>query len=262
MIVEVAGRALAMDAVGEIALLSFYGKAGGAGAGADVVGELDMHWPVCSGHVAACEFGTPGTVQGVFSVPVVEVSGGASVDVTVSDLQTADAVVEASGAAFGSAEELDVNIDISEFERVTAKPNHRLGSSGAGASYVTMVRAHPTHAVTEYDSQGPTNSDVVAALPIAWLDAMVSNSGSSTLFVMFFDTTSVPANGTLPMRQPIQVPNGGQTYIDVGDPGADGLSGRPTLNGLCWAASTTATTLTVDTTSSIWVTARTYTLGT
>jgi hypothetical protein len=142
---------------------------------------------------------------------------------------------------------------------LSAKP-HRFGSSGAGASFVTVFRIHSAHAVTEYDSQGPTNSDIVATSSGAWLDAMVSNVGSSTLYLMFFDATTVPANGTLPLRQPLQIGAAGQTYVDLGDPGADGLSGRPLVNGLVWAASTTATTLTVDSTSSLWVTARTIAL--
>lgn len=136
-----------------------------------------------------------------------------------------------------------------------------IGSSAAGALLTPMMRTSPVRQVVEYDSQGPTNSDIISATRTLWLDAMVSNSGSSTLYWMCFDSATVPTNGSLPLRQPLQVGAGGQTYTDLGNPGADGISGRPVVNGLSWAASTTATTLTIDTTSSLWVTARTLTRG-
>lgn len=130
-----------------------------------------------------------------------------------------------------------------------------------GAVFRTVIRASPVHNTQEYDSNGPTNSDVVSAVPVLWLSMLATNSGSETLYLMQFDATTVPLDGAAPMRQPIQLFPGGQTYLDIGDPGADGLSGLATKNGLCWAASTTPTTLTQDTTSSVWVTARFIVLG-
>jgi hypothetical protein len=155
-----------------------------------------------------------------------------------------------------------VTLEVGTFRRFGAKP-HMFGSSMAGAALALVNRANPTHPVYEYDSQGPTNSDVIASVPVLWLDLLVSNSSATeNLYVMVFDSATVPANGALPIRQPVELGFGHQTFVDVGVLGADGISGRPTLNGLCWAASTTPGTLTQDTTSSIWATANYILQGT
>jgi hypothetical protein len=140
---------------------------------------------------------------------------------------------------------------------------HMLGSSGLGAGFTLIHRSPASAQAVEYDSQGPTNSDTIATSAVLWLDILVSNVGSSAtpLYLMFFDATSPPSNGASPIRQPTQVPASGQVYVDLGDPGADGMSGRLTKNGLAWAASTTPTTLTIDSTSSLWVTVRTVATG-
>lgn len=260
-VVLATGRALAMDRVGYLELLSAEGSADGGAAGRGSFGEFVLTWPKLLGRVPVEVSDAPGTAEVWLGAH--DASGSADAVSSIRELRIEDVagVGSVPGYASGTAHDSDIPIDTSEFDLAVTKP-HRLGSSGAGASFVTMVRAHPAHPVTEYDSQGPTNSDVVSVSPVAWLDAMASNSGSSTLYIMFFDATSVPANGTLPVRQPLELATGGQSYIDIGNPGADGISGRPTNNGLCWAASTTPLTLTVDSTSSIWVTARTFAIGT
>ena len=153
-----------------------------------------------------------------------------------------------------------VRITISMVRRAGAHP-HAFRSSLGGAATALVQRTDSTHPVQEYDSQGPTNSDVIAAEPVLWLDLLVSNSGVNNLYVMVFDAPTVPPDGTKPIRQPLELGYGHQIFVDVGVLGADGISGRPTQQGLCWAASTTPATLTQDTSSSIWATAHYIPLG-
>lgn len=248
-----------MDRVGYLEL-SVEGSAVGDAVGHGSFGEFVLTWPKLLGRVPVEVSDAPGTAEVWLGAH--DASGSADAVSSIRELRIEGVagVGSVPGYASGTAHDSDIPIDTSEFDLAVTKP-HRLGSSGAGASFISMTRVSNSHPITEYDSQGPTNSDVISSVSVAWLDCMVANSGSNTLYIMFFDATSVPANGTLPVRQPILLPSGGQTYVDLGNPGIDGVSGRPTINGLCWAASTTPLTLTVDSTSSIWVTARTFAIG-
>ena len=120
------------------------------------------------------------------------------------------------------------------------------------------IRQTPPWQIVQYDSQAPINSDVVeAASPCIFLDVIALNKGAATLYVMVFDTTSVPANATIPLFQPVPVPAGTQVVFSLNDlTGGGTLVGMKTTNGLCWAASTTVASLTVDATSSLWATIR------
>ena len=96
----------------------------------------------------------------------------------------------------------------------------------------------------QYDSQAPINSDVIKTSPGEFRQAMAANQGASLLYVMFFDAVAVPTNGSVPAFVPIPLAAGAACAIPFG----------PAMsNGLCWAASTTAATLTVDTTDSMWL---------
>jgi hypothetical protein len=113
----------------------------------------------------------------------------------------------------------------------------------------------------QYDSQASLNNDVISATPAKLSSLIARNKSSSlTLFLMLFDATAVPvAPGTTPKMMPIPIPPGLPATLDateqgVGNPGI-GVD-MPFTSGIVWAASTTPDTLTVDTTNSIWVTAR------
>ena len=247
MLATAHGRGLAIDRPGNLRLVSAACVANGlAVAKASPVNVL-LSSASAAGQVASVAQATPGDLR--LSLPV-----AAAVGNHAGICKPGILVLETAVARAQVSVEVHVSPGTHKFH---VELYHRVGSSMAGAAYTTLVRASPVRAAVEYDSQGPTNSDVVSAVPVLWLDAMVSNSGASTLYLMCFDSATVPGNGTLPMRQPVQVAAGGQTYIDLGVPGSDGISGRQTMAGLSWAASTTAITLTIDSTSSLWVTVRT-----
>jgi hypothetical protein len=71
------------------------------------------------------------------------------------------------------------------------------------------------------------------------------NDGSVTLYLMLFNTTSVPANGTAPLER-FRIPAGGSIAYSPGQPISLGT-------GIVWAASTTPNTLTIDTASKSYV---------
>jgi hypothetical protein len=113
----------------------------------------------------------------------------------------------------------------------------------------------PPGGVIKYDSQGGANSGVVSASPASILRAVATNGGGSTLYIMLFDATSLPANASLPIVAPVPVAAGSTVVMDwTIEPGAGVLFGRSCATGVVWAASTTATSLTVDATASLWIT--------
>jgi hypothetical protein len=89
------------------------------------------------------------------------------------------------------------------------------------------------------------------------LNMQALNIGSSQLYVMLFDAVSQPAPGAVPFQMPTAVNAKQSAFVFENDQLGDILTAYPLKNGLWWAASTTAASLTVDTTSSIWLSART-----
>jgi hypothetical protein len=88
---------------------------------------------------------------------------------------------------------------------------------------------------------------------------MGSNKGASQLYFMWFNATSLPANGATPSMMPIPIPAGGTFSLVNTIATANAVAFGPVMStGLVWAASTTATTLTVDSTNSVWVTVQYY----
>jgi len=112
----------------------------------------------------------------------------------------------------------------------------------------------------QYDSQASVNSDVISASASThFFSAFGRNKSGATLYLMFFDDALVPINGTAPAWLPVPVPAGSVASIDLTQHayGAQPAILAPIMtNGLSWAASTTPDTLTVDTSNSMWVTAR------
>ncbi|HEY4012043.1 MAG TPA: hypothetical protein VGM06_01785 [Polyangiaceae bacterium] len=108
-----------------------------------------------------------------------------------------------------------------------------------------------------YDAQAFGNSGVIYGGPSSLESIIVTNKAASgTLYVQFFDAASVPSNSAVPTFAPIIVPAASTVRIVLNDVGREGYDGIAAVTGWCWAASTTAGTLTVDATSSVWVTAR------
>jgi hypothetical protein len=120
-----------------------------------------------------------------------------------------------------------------------------------GSTITPLGLAHVV--LQQYDSQGQINSDVVKDAP-GWLaDAVATNYNADTtytLYFMIFDATSVPSNGAVPKFQAIPVPAGATTTMILREQ-------HRTLQmttGICWAASTTSASLTLDTSDSMWTT--------
>ena len=78
----------------------------------------------------------------------------------------------------------------------------------------------------------------------------------AALYLQLFDAAAVPSNATVPSLAPIVLAAGSTVRIALNDQSGNGYDGIAFVNGVCWAASTTAGTLTQDATSSVWVTAR------
>lgn len=117
----------------------------------------------------------------------------------------------------------------------------------------------PPSWIFEYDAQAYGNSDVVNAGPVSLVWFAATSKSASTLYLMFFDATTVPGNGATPIFLPIPLSTSGLTtaQLSMNDvPGGQRFYALGCTNGLCWAVSTTAGTLTVDATSSVWVTCR------
>lgn len=114
----------------------------------------------------------------------------------------------------------------------------------------------PPRTVTQYDPQAFGNSGVVHAAPCTLLGAFGTNKSTLALFIQFFNSTTVPADTAIPVMAPLEIAAGDCFKLNLTDIGVDGLNGLTLSTGLCWAASTTAGTLTQDATASVWISVR------
>jgi hypothetical protein len=119
---------------------------------------------------------------------------------------------------------------------------------------ITTSRHLPTR-IQIFDTGFGNGGSILTAPPIL-LGLTVTNKGASTLYLQLFDAEAVPAGGTVPTFVPIAVPAGTTVAISFTDVSGNGLLGLQCSAGLSWASSTTAGTLTQDSTSSLWVQAR------
>ena len=128
------------------------------------------------------------------------------------------------------------------------------------AQTYTTDRLGVPQRIQTYDSQGGANSGVIVAGPATILRLRgVNIAASGTLWLMVFDALAVPANASIPLVAPVPIAGGAVGDFDLnGALGSSGLLGLRLSKGLVWAASTTAASLTVDATSSLWVTTRHY----
>jgi hypothetical protein len=75
-------------------------------------------------------------------------------------------------------------------------------------------------------------------VPATWLEAVAYNGSGAPAFLMIFDATTLPADGTVPSVTAIAVGVGDTVAVDVGP---DGLT---FVNGVTIALSSTPLTLT------------------
>jgi hypothetical protein len=113
-----------------------------------------------------------------------------------------------------------------------------------------LASALPTNWYSTGASTGTENSAAIPIQPggVVNLIAIVNDSTSLALTGMCFDATSLPGNGAVPRLPPVPLQAGSTS---AGTPGSLALprDGFQVINGLVCACSTTAKTLTVDTTS-------------
>lgn len=76
-----------------------------------------------------------------------------------------------------------------------------------------------------------------------------SNEGASKVWLMFFDSATVPADGAEPILPGIPLLLADTT--NVGTASAEFTRGRGYTTGLCWAISSTPDTLTIDNTATV-----------
>jgi hypothetical protein len=113
----------------------------------------------------------------------------------------------------------------------------------------------PPSAPQFYDSQGFGNSGVVStSATVLYKLSATNKSASNTLFIQLFDAATVPGNGAVPLMMPLAVAPSSTAEVSLAPQsvGAGHLLGLPTSSGLVWAVSTTAASLTLDSTSSVW----------
>jgi hypothetical protein len=113
--------------------------------------------------------------------------------------------------------------------------------------------------IQTYDGQAGGNSGIIYSAPCTLLRIRaLSVAASGTLYLMLFDATAVPANTAVPLIAPLPIAGGATADLSLNEIAGDGLIGLQLSSGLVWAASSTAATLTIDSTSSLWPTCRYY----
>src|SRR5579871_5513523 len=104
----------------------------------------------------------------------------------------------------------------------------------ASSKTTNSLRQGPARKVVQYDSQGFANSEVVETKPKQLLSLFGSNKGAVALYLMIFDATALPINGTAPVMQPLTLAAGAQAFLDLSDRSGQALSGLNLTNGLVW----------------------------
>lgn len=90
-----------------------------------------------------------------------------------------------------------------------------------------------------------TYQRVASAVPAGFVQVLGSNEGVNSLWFMLFDSASLASNGNEP-RYAFKVPAGASFAFELG-------RARAMVNGIAWAASSTAGTLTIDATATFRV---------
>lgn len=122
------------------------------------------------------------------------------------------------------------------------------GAGGAKVSLSTASTAALASAInlsTFVGSSALEKSHVASAVPCNLRSAKALNTSVSTVYLMIFDSATLPANGTAPSRIPIPIASG--------DVNGDVWQGGTTLAAGCVVAlSSTLSTLTLVATSCGW----------
>jgi hypothetical protein len=99
------------------------------------------------------------------------------------------------------------------------------------------------------------NSDVAVATAASIQWVMFSNKSASVLYLWLVDSATVPSSGT-PIVSPIIMAAGATQKIVFDDSVGSGYSGVAVSAGLAWIASTSATSISADSTNSVALTVR------
>lgn len=100
--------------------------------------------------------------------------------------------------------------------------------------------------VSEYVTTAVAASAVVKSSNGTLLGISVINSGASTRYFQIFDSTSVPADGAVPVLV-LAVPSGEQRTLDL-----TAFNGKFCSTGISWASSSTLATKTIGA-AELWV---------
>ena len=79
---------------------------------------------------------------------------------------------------------------------------------------------------------------------------VVYNNSSSTVYLQTFDASALPAGGTAPSVAPLAIAGNSTASVDFSS-----IGGLPMTNGIVWAESSTALTLTLAASADLMVTA-------
>lgn len=116
-------------------------------------------------------------------------------------------------------------------------------------TYETTQGGTSAETIKVYDTQGVMVGEVIRGKPGKLISVDGFNNAVATRYIMLFNGTAVPANGTVPYVTPIAVSTGANFSFTM--PG--GRLSFPT--GIVWASSTTATSLTITVGADVWLTA-------
>lgn len=93
--------------------------------------------------------------------------------------------------------------------------------------------------VTNYFSDSLRDKDVIAFAPCIVKEIRVTNASGATRYLLLFNTSAVPADGSAPSLIPIPILNGATVSITYPE------GGRYLSTGLSWCSSTTQATKTL-----------------
>lgn len=93
--------------------------------------------------------------------------------------------------------------------------------------------------VTNYSSDTLLDKDVVYLKPVIVKEIRLTNAAAATRYAQFFDSTAVPANGSVPTLLPVPVVAGATISISFPD------GGRYFASGFSWCSSSTQATKTL-----------------
>jgi hypothetical protein len=110
--------------------------------------------------------------------------------------------------------------------------------------------------IHQYDSGFQNGEAIQTTYAPAVYSIVATNKSAGTLYAMLWDAATLPTDGTAPTIVPIAVPAGATIAVQFNEQSGDEYSGLQMSAGLAWCGSSTASTKTIDTTSSLWLAVR------